>query len=111
METTVLCANCFGMIPYGTVCSSLLISDGNQTAVHDRDFCPDCGEKFIAIVDKDAGESGACAVCRGKVDGRFGYLQVVHKSDEYTACICPTCVAALSRSIGALKERRESVSV
>ena len=108
METTVLCANCFSIIPFGTLCSSLLLSDGVNTAVHDRDYCTECGPKLLELVDAKPENSESCGVCRGKVGGQFGYLQIVHKDVDINSCICPACVAALSRNVSALKERREA---
>lgn len=110
METTVLCANCFSIIPFGTLCSSLLIADGTSTAVHDRDYCPDCSPKLLELMDTAPGNPEDCAVCRAKVEGNFGYLQIVHKEVDLNACICPICVSALSRSASALKERREAAT-
>ena len=106
METIILCAECFGVIPAGSDVSCLMLDTGEHGAViPDREYCGTCSEKLAAVADAALGQDGACSICGGSHEKIRGRLQVRLKNTERNMRLCNDCIGALSRGIDKLRAR------
>jgi hypothetical protein len=108
VQTNVLCAECFGIIPQETDATYLMLKRTPHHETADRQYCENCSRKFFEFIPENTSQYGkVCSICAHEIDIESGFLQVHAEKKRMEVQLCPECLTALSRSIEKLKERAQ----